>query len=127
MKQLADIALRFIELIEAEGRVLRKSALRFCYSLVLFAISGVLVVTGILMVLAALNVAVSAVFGQIGAHLLTGLGAFAAAGAFLALSFGLVRDAKEDEQDAQTETNAGGTSGAGKTEPPHRDGADRSA
>ena len=74
------------DLLEAEGRLLRRNALRTALAVGLGLAAVTLALAGTGLVLLALHTAADAHWGAVPAALLTALGAFGAAGGFLWLS-----------------------------------------
>lgn len=83
MNFLADILISLLELMEAEGRSLRRNALRVGLAIVAYAIAGAFLIAGTLLLLAGLHAILAARYGMTAAHFATGGLALAmAAGVF---------------------------------------------
>jgi hypothetical protein len=62
----------FIELIEAEGRVLRGNMIRFCFVVVFFIIAGVMTISGFVLLFSGLFNLIAGAFGKLSAYFATG-------------------------------------------------------
>ena len=98
MKFLAEAIVSFFDLVEAEGRALRKNVLGICFAVVLFLIAGVFVVAGFLLAVAGLHVAIANVYGAMTAYFATAAVTAVTAGLFFLLGFRVIaRGAKREE------------------------------
>jgi hypothetical protein len=77
---MAELVIAVADLLEAEGRSLRRSAVRTGWGLGLVTVASVLLLAGLVLCLAALYDALAAQLGSVAAKLGTGLAGLALAG-----------------------------------------------
>jgi hypothetical protein len=87
LKSLSEVIVSFFDLVEAEGRALRRSVLGICFAVVLFLIAGAFLVVAVLLAIAGLHVVISNVWGTVRACFATA--AIAAAASYICLLIGL--------------------------------------
>jgi hypothetical protein len=85
-KSLSDVIVSFFDLVEAEGRALRKSILGICFAVVLFLIAGTFLVAALLLALSGLHVVISSVWGTVRAFF--AIAAIAAAASYISFQLG---------------------------------------
>lgn len=90
MSRLAELVVSFFDLIEAEGRVLRKNVLLLCFSGVIFFVAGAFVIAAFLLVLAGIHGVLADFCGRIAAHFISAGILSATACALFVLGFRLV-------------------------------------
>ena len=83
LQRLADLVIALVDLLEAEGRVLRQQTARVAGAMVFIALAGLLALGGVGLCLWGLYGHLAAAAGPANAALLTGAAALLAAGAGL--------------------------------------------
>jgi hypothetical protein len=83
LKALAELLIACLELLEAEARALRSGAFRLGLCLVLLGIGGILMASGVGLILRACYLYLAMVLGQATATLIIGLVALPIAGGLL--------------------------------------------
>lgn len=100
MKALAELLVRFLELIEEEGRTLRDRIVRLSLGVALFFIAGALAISGLLLIVDGALLFLTPLIGNVGAHLALGTACLLTAGLVLS------RGKKLQKTDDGNEKNA---------------------
>jgi hypothetical protein len=92
MEALANLMIATVDLVEAEGRALRRQAVRFLWTVALILVASVMGAVGVGFVLAGLYWLLSAQLSAPEAAILFGIIALALAGAIAWIAHGLMRN-----------------------------------
>ncbi len=99
MQTLADALISLIELIEAEGRVLRLRIAHLFLALVVLTVGGIMATAGVLMLIIGLYHTLEPMTGRVAAYAISGFTAIIASGALLAGGLKIARGGRETNED----------------------------
>ena len=116
MEFLTDVIISLLDLLEAEGRSLKKNVLRLGLAVALYIVAGVLLITGALLLLAGLHSILAARFGATAAHFATGGMTVTLAAIVFAVAVGIANKRESD-------VRGGGEDGRNEEEPAKGTGA----
>jgi hypothetical protein len=130
VKSLADSVIGFIELMEAEGRALRKNVARLCFMAVFFIIAGIMTISGFALLFNGVFKIVADMLGRVSAFFVTGSACILVSVALFAAGFremSAKRGEREDGDFVESWRTEGDDPVGGKGEPEAISGDDKPA